>query len=171
MNHTKDNRVMRKSKTTILCIMSACVSLLMLPFCQPYEDGPALSCRSAEKRIMGGYHIKEYTVNGTDSLSLYNDSLCLNFDFYYNDVDCVNACSITGTRKDGGGCYLYWHWHLANDDTELIIDSSTGLSAGTGPFGKGRICTWTILRLKMKEIRMKTTYNGKEYRVKLLDDF
>jgi hypothetical protein len=156
-------------------IFSRCalVGLLLagLTSCQKYEEGPSISFRSAEKRVFGGYHITEYTVDGVDSLSLYNDSLCLNVDFYYNDVAAVNACAISGNRKDGAGCNLYWHWHLSDDGLDLVVDDAPGLSIGTGPFGKGRICTWRILRLKAKEIKMKTTYSNKEYMVKMVDDY
>jgi hypothetical protein len=147
------------------------LSLMSLTACQPYEDGPVLSFKSAEKRIFGLYHLTEYTVDGVDSISLYNDSLSLVFDFYYNDVDAVNALAISGSRADGGGCNVYWHWHLSDDELQLIVDDAPGLSIGTGPFGKGRIGSWTLLRLKSKEIKMKTTYNNKEYQVLLVDDF
>lgn len=151
----------------IVCLLGWCLS----PSCQKYEEGPAVSFKSPEKRIYGGYHIKEYTVNGVDSLSLYNDSLCLNFDFYHNEVEHVNSLAIAGSRKDGGGCYVYWHWHLSDDEMQIIVDEAPGLSIGTGPFGKDRIGTWDILRLKSKEIKMKTTYNNKEYVVFLEDDY
>ncbi len=155
---------------TYLWLLSL-AGLMLVTSCQKYEEGPSISFRSAEKRIYGGYHIKEYTVNGTDSLDLFYDSLCLNFDFYYNDVEMVNSCAIAGNRRDGGGCNVYWHWRLSDDGLDLLVDEAPGLSTGTGPFGKGRLATWRILRLKAKEIRMKTTYNNKEYEVFLEDDF
>lgn len=70
--------------------------------CKKYEDGPWLSFRSPIKRLYGGYTHEKYTVNGEDSLSLFYDSLRLTFQFFYNDVDYYNLCSLVDFRKDGG---------------------------------------------------------------------
>jgi len=135
--------------------------------CKKYEDGPWISFRSPIKRLYGVYTLTKYTVNGEDSLSLFNDSLSLKFDFFYNDIDYVDLCLIGSFRKDGKWSQLYLYWKLINDDKTLNVYKSSGSSNGTGPFGNNKIVDWEILKLRNKKIWMKTTYNNKEYHIEL----
>ena len=134
--------------------------------CKKYPDGPLISFRSAEKRLYGTSKLTTYTVNGVDSLSLYYDSLCLNFRFWYNDVSYHNDCNIEGRRKDGNLCILIWTWDLINSNKILKVTSSGG-GLGTGPFGNNKTPEWEILELKWNDIKMQTNYNGKEYYIEL----
>jgi hypothetical protein len=135
--------------------------------CKKYEDGPWISFRSPIKRLYGVYTLTKYTVNGEDSLSLFNDSLSLTFDFYYNDIDYINSCLIGSFRNDGKFTVIYMHWKLINDDKILNVYETLGSTVGTGPFGDNKIADWKILKLRNKEIWMKTTYNNKEYYIEL----
>jgi hypothetical protein len=135
--------------------------------CKKYEDGPLISLRSPTKRLYGNYTLKTYTVNGFDSLSLYNDSLSLSFSFFYDDVDYKNLCCIVGRRKDGNYSELYWSWRLINGNEVLQIYRSVGIIVGTGPFGTDKFPEWKILLLTNKKVKMKTTYNEKEYLIEL----
>ena len=53
--------------------------------CKKYEEGPCFSLRSAKKRLYGTYTLTQYTVNGVDSLSLFNDSLLSTIKIYHED--------------------------------------------------------------------------------------
>lgn len=132
-----------------------------------YDDGPLISLRSPTKRLYGAYTLSTYIVNGEDSLSLFNDSLCLTFSFFYDDVNSKDVCYIVGERKDGHYSELYWSWNLINDNKVLQIYRSVGIIIGTGPFGTDKFPEWEILRLTNNELKMKTTYNGKEYLIEL----
>jgi hypothetical protein len=134
--------------------------------CKKYPDGPLISLRTAKHRLYGTYLLTQYTVNGVDSLNHYYDSLSLNFHFFYEDVYGHDQCDIIGNRKDGKWCDLSWDWNLVNHNKTLNITSS-GYANGTGPFGTNKLPQWNILRLTNKETEMKTTYNGKEYSIKL----
>ncbi len=80
--------------------------------CKKYKDGPLISLRSPIARFFAGDKtLTKYTVNGVDSLSLYCDSLCTNFHFYYNTDDGKNYCSMAGRRKDGGIANCIGHGH------------------------------------------------------------
>jgi len=135
--------------------------------CKKYDEGPWLSLRSAENRLYGAYTLTQYTVNGTDSLSLYNDSLGLIFWFMYDDVNSIKLCIIDRSRKDGGWATLNWKWRFKNKNKVIDIESAGGSTNGTGPFGINKLPEWEILRLTNKEIKMKTNYNYKEYLIKL----
>ena len=138
--------------------------------CKKYKDGPLFSLRTAENRLYGFYDLTTYTVNGVDSLSLYNDSLGGYIDFFYNDVDDVDACLLNVDRKDDiyTSYSLYWKWQLLNKNKTLSISSSIkyGYSIG-GPFGNNILPQLEILRLTDTEVNMKTNYNNKEYYIEL----
>jgi hypothetical protein len=119
------------------------------------------------KKIYGDYTLKTYTVDGVDSLSLYNDSLGLSFYFFYEDVYEHNVCEMVSPRKDGKWSNLYCKWTLKNNYKTFSIYESIGTTTGTGPFGDGKLSDWEILRLSRKEFKMKTIYNGKEYQIEL----
>lgn len=117
-------------------------------------------------KIYGSYTLTSYTVDGVDSLSLYNDSLGLNFEFYYEDVNSSNVCFIDGNRSDNTYTHIVCVWELLDNNSKLQILTAYGF-IGTGPFGRDKIPEWEILRLTKNELKMKTLYNGKEYIVAL----
>jgi len=132
-----------------------------------YEDGPLISFRSAENRLYGNYTLTNYTVDGEDQLNQYYDSLCKNFNIYYEGVSSNrDVCDIIGFRKDGKYSAVVWTWQLINKNKTFKVTSSDG-NIGTGPIGDNKNPAWEILRLTNKDIRMKTTYNGKEYLIEL----
>lgn len=135
--------------------------------CKKYDEGPLLSLRSAKKRVYGSYTLTQYTVNGVDSLSLFNDSLCNKLNFYFDTDWDLDVCNIYGKRKDGKISSLGWTWELVNKNKILKVNN-TVCSSGTGPFISQAHPEWEILRLTNSELKMKTTYNSKEYLVDLL---
>lgn len=134
--------------------------------CKKYEEGPLLSLRSAENRLHGDYTLTTYTVNGVDSLSLYNDSLYNILRFYFDDFMDLNICCINGNRKDGELSFLKWYWGLKDNNTKLLVTYSECLS-GTVPFKHKVTPEWEIIKLKKGDIRMRTILNGKEYYIEL----
>jgi hypothetical protein len=143
--------------------------------CKKYEEGPCLSLRSAKNRIYGNYKLTTYTVNGADSLNLFNDSLCNNLKFFHDNNSNTDGCTINGVRNDGAYNALVWTWHLDKNNSILIVTYSSCLTgigviswpSGTGPFVDTAKPEWNILRLTNKEIKMKTNFNNKEYIIKL----
>jgi len=134
--------------------------------CKKYEDGPLLSFRSAKSRLFGEHTLVKYTVNDIDSLNLFNDSLGLDFRFYYDDVNSLNVLNVEGNRKDGNYYPVICTWQLEKNNTILKILTEYAYT-GTGPFGNNITPDWEILKLKHHDIIMKTTYNGKEYLIEL----
>lgn len=141
-------------KVIWMLIAIACV----LNGCDKYEQ--------TLKKIYGQYKLKSYTVNGIDSLNLYNDSLGLDFKFYYDEINSLNGLLISGLRKDGNENHLNCQWALINDNTILKIMAAYG-AIGTGPFGYMKTPEWEIISLPGKEFSLKTLYEGKEFYIEL----
>lgn len=134
--------------------------------CKKYEDGPLISFRTAKNRIYGGYVLKTYTVNGEDSLNLFSDSLGRNFEFFHDDVYSTEVCNIGGIRNDGKEKYVMCTWCLQDNNKTIKFLTAHG-PKGTGPFGNNILPEWQILKLKDAEIKLKTTYNNKEYIIEI----
>jgi hypothetical protein len=141
--------------------------------CKKYPDGPWLSLRTAKGRLYGTHTLTKYTVNGVDSLSLYEDSLSTSFNFYLGSYNGTEVCNMQGLRKDGLGSDLAWYWTLEDHNKSLLVTWAGGDLPGfrcTGPFGAGRCPEWQILKLYHDDIIMQTTYNGKQYLIELTGD-
>jgi hypothetical protein len=109
-----------------------------------------------------------------DSLSQYNDSLSLNYQFLYHYDKTVkrNICFIGPKRLNGLGSELYWSWNLINNKKTFKVYTSylynfDHSSSGIGPIGTDKLPEWEIIKLKYDDIKMKTNYNGKEYCIEL----
>jgi hypothetical protein len=138
--------------------------------CKKYPDGPLISFRTAKGRLYGFHTLTKYTVNGVDSLSRYQDSLCTTFNFNHHDDDGKDYCSMAGSRKDGWESTLSWTWVLEDKNKDLLVTLSGGNPHGrmcTGPFGDNICPAWQILKLYWNDIIMQTTYNGKVYLIEL----
>jgi hypothetical protein len=120
-------------------------------------------------KLLGNYKLSEYTVDGVDSLDMYQDSLGLDYYFYYDDMRGNFNCEISGTRNDGNETMLYWRW-MPNDKNDGIFvfgSYSQIINTGIGPFSKGKISVWVFSDVTDSEINMKTTFKDKEYIVDL----
>jgi len=137
--------------------------------CKKYDEGPSFSFRSAKHRLYGTFKLVQYTVNGVDSLDHYYDSLSLYFCFRNDDDNHHDYCDMFGRRRDGGASYLNWSWELIDKNKILKIKSSGGNPDGcsSGPFRNYVLPEWIILRLTNNELKMKTTFDGKEYLIDL----
>lgn len=135
--------------------------------CVKYEEGACISNLSVKKRIYGFHTLTEYYVNDVDSLSQYYDSLGLSFDFIYDEDAYIDACLMDGRRKDGAGTYLLWNWNLSDHNKYLNCTATGGTIIGIGPFGKNKMPVWEILKLGKEQIKLKTLYNTKEYKIVL----
>lgn len=149
-------------------ILVLLVIIAITESCKKYDEGPMFSLRSAYGRFSDVHVLTKYTVDGIDSLELYNDSLSLLFQFryHYDDNFKRQVCLIGSTRKDGQWSELFWGWNLI-DNKKIFKVYSSGGPSGTGPFGMNKLPEWEIIKLKLDDIKMKTNYNGKEYYIEL----
>jgi hypothetical protein len=138
--------------------------------CKKYEEGPCISFRSPLKRIYGYYYLSSYTINGADSLKFFNDSMGSSFYFLHDDVYDVNDLIIDRTTNDE----VYkesaiFRWSLSSSNKILKIETAWGGNANSGPFRREVLIDWEILRLKYHNLKLKTTYNNKEFIIELLE--
>ncbi len=118
-------------------------------------------------KIYGEYTLISYTVNGIDSLSQYSDSLGSNFNFYRDPKETMNVCEIYGKRKDGKETGFCWYWALNDNNKTLRQMLPFGWDYGIGVFQFDVNTDWEILELKKNNLKLKTTYNNKEYQIEL----
>ena len=133
--------------------------------CKKYEEGPCFTLRTPEKRLIGHYTITSYTINGEDSLSLFNDSLSTDAQFVRYPDHLEISLDINGLRKDGKYSYMGCSCNFDDNNSILLFwDCGSGESIGTGPFRDGiKDISYEILKLTNKELKLKTLYNNKEY--------
>ena len=147
-------------KTILLSILIAAIFFS----CKKYEEGPCISLRSPEKRLIGHYTITAYTIDGVDSLSLFSDSLSTKAEFVryfrYSDI----TFSINGRRNDGQFATMNCSCGLVDNNSILHFIGCGSNTIGTGPFKDNiRNINWEILKLTNKDLKFKTLYNNKEY--------
>ncbi len=149
---------MKKSTLVIIALTA-----IIAGSCKKYEEGALVSTLCIKKRIYGFHTLTGYYVNEVDSLSQYYDSLGLSFDFIYDEDAYIDACIMDGPRRDGFSGDLYWWWELNDNKASIIIKASGGTAYGVGPFGIHKTPTWQIIKMEKKQIKLKTSFNNKEY--------
>lgn len=100
---------------------------------------------------------------------MFKDSLSTRFSFYWDETDSQCVLTIEGYTALGKYITTVQTWSLMGDNTTLYLFASAYNVIGTGPFGKDKESTWTILELTKELLRMKTLYNGKEYEISMVD--
>ena len=81
--------------------------------CKKYEEGPLISFRSAETRIHGKWEIKEFTINGADSLELLSS-------YYGNEIRFLVA-EIDGMSVNRIDHFKLADWYFSNNKKTINI--------------------------------------------------
>lgn len=149
-------------------LKSRCISiffLCLLLSCK-YEDGPLISLRSADSRIVGNYTAVLYQIDQTDALSLWNDSVCDGIFCLGHDTEPADN-SWFSTRV--GNLFLSGNYTLTDRNRKLVLNAREENPGypGNGPFREGIISTWEVLRCTNRQLWLKTVFEGHEYRVEL----
>jgi len=156
------------------------LSLIPLLFisCKKYEDGPYLSCRSAEKRLTGKWKVSELLYNQKDiTVAYYAPQLDLYPFNIYSDWSHSHFIAIT--HADGSIIAksplvlnkkktVMSFCLVPEDSKDTIVSNIFNL---VPPLSAEN--NWTILRLKNDEFWMRTDYetNNFEIHFDLLTDF
>jgi hypothetical protein len=141
-----------------------CFLTIIISGCR-YKEGPLISFRSVERRLNGTWQVIGLTSDGIDSLQYYNDSCGskMNLEFYYPDGSPIYDTRIgfDGDKKGFGG-------GISLSDNKKVMNVSMNNGATNywrlGPIGNGK-SNWKILKLTMKELKISTDYNGRNYRI------
>ncbi len=144
----------------------ACILFSLILFSCKYKDGPAISFRSADSRIIGNYEADAFTVDGQDALQLWKDSISDIIFSLYHEVEPTDNYWISTRVKSE---FLSGNYKLVADDTQLLIYSleETAAFPGAGPFRENKESTWDIYKLSKKRIWMQTEFEGHIYYVEL----
>jgi len=146
-------------------------SMLLIPFACRYKDGPLISFRSIQKRLEGKWQVVGYTSNEVDSLQNYNDSCGGYMQISFpSDWDFVNIYFNADSNKPfkGNGGYFYFsdHYTIMNLDIHKTSFKSLGPIGGNtigNSITTNTLESWKILKLEMKELKISTTFNGRNY--------
>jgi hypothetical protein len=149
---------------TVKMAISGLVLLLGISSCK-YKDGPFLSFHSAEARIIGTYSAEAFSIDGQDAMQLWKDSIC---DLYFSighATDPTNRWISSPVQN----AYLSGNYMLIDHNQYFFMYSLEENPAypGYGPFHGNVESKWEILKLRDKEIRMRTEFEGHVYEVKL----
>ncbi len=151
---------MKNTQAMIFCLL-----IINLWSCKKYEEGPFLSLRSAEKRIVGEWQIDSYTVDGADSMAVINEvGLQGRFRFgeYFNTTE---AALTIETNTSTIRSYYTGEWSFENEYNELYfyIDSSLKFDLKRVPLRS----TWKIMKLTYKkDLWLSLDEDGKRYELK-----
>jgi hypothetical protein len=136
--------------------------------CKKYPDGPFISFRGKEARVIGDWEIESFLIDGNDSLSQLT---CTSYSFYKNDDTTNRHFHSSESCPAGSG----GDWGIKNHGKELVLYVSIDSGAVT-PFPINGTLTgypkvsnlsWEIQRLKNRQMWLKTSLNNKEYYIKL----
>ena len=123
----------------------------ILSTCKKYPEGPFISFRAKEKRLLGSWKVAKYLVDGIDSTTAkypnLSSSTCY-FGFSHAAQYAGDSCD----SVDGS-------WSFDNKRTHLQ------LWAPSGPKGSiflSETISWEILKLSNKEMHLKTTFLSKQ---------
>jgi len=140
--------------------------------CKKYPDGPLLSFETKMNRIAGietkQWNVDYYSINGYDSTAyLQAQPYYGQYSFYSKKSKNPNGFFFSSNNSTDAAS---GDWKFVNNKEDLNIlltfHSPSFLQFNTNPY-IGRDVTWKIRRLTDSDLWLKTTYNGKEYFMKL----
>ncbi len=130
------------------------VILFCITDCKKYPEGPWISFRYKETRLLGNWKIEKYLIDGADSTAIKFPNL--------SSSVCVYSFGHTANYV-GDGCYsIGGKWGFDNNRTHLGIGTQ---NVPEGPFFLAEAVSWDILRLSNKDMHLKTTFSSKEYEI------
>jgi hypothetical protein len=104
-----------KNRVSALLFLLAGMAMTIIPSCQKYPDGPALSIHSRAERVANTWKVDNYKINGDDYTSLVSG---------YEET----------YSKDGNYSYSYGNfagtgtWAFQNNDAEIRIIGNSNQS-------------------------------------------
>ena len=153
-------------------------ALLFLAACNKYEDGPALSFRSAEKRLMGKWEVDQTFFDNQDQTEVYrlldldeftfnifsdwSEKLYINITGQNGDVVAQSDLSLSKDKK-----YLMFRMEpmpAYETDARRVLEFYPVWSLA---------CNWDILRLRNKQLWIRTGFDSGNYEIhfNLVADF
>ncbi len=116
------------------------ILVMSLVSCNKYEDGPVLSLKSPEKRIVGDYIVEQYLING-EVISLADQGITSYRVIYNSDGTGKSYITVNSSVQE-----TEFQWEL-DQDKEKIRERSLGLNNEWSAWSNYK----QILRLTDKE--------------------
>ena len=103
--------------------------------CKKYDEGPLISLRSVQKRLLGKWEVKQFLKDDIDLTNFYTDSCGCTLTFVYDDVsmqgvpvqafiiDCIVNDWNTNTDELGlnRNEYCMSNWSFSTDKKSLLL--------------------------------------------------
>jgi len=141
--------------------------LIILPLSCKYDEGPAISLRGVEQRIIGDYKVTEFSINDIDNMTLYNDSCGCRIGFaHYKQYHQNPVATLEMCKK---WAPTYGIYKISKNKKTLLISYHDSQMLGVGPIGSLKSSVWEIKRLTDKDLWIETNYNSDKYFLKLED--
>jgi len=125
------------------------------PSCK-YEDGPAISLRSAQKRIAGTYDVEKFSINGYDSTFALKSKPC----YGRLTFDTNNIYGNRGSSTGSSTCEFEGAYGLSDGNRKITLKFYTHFPE-MPPLGIIENTTWDIKELRNDEMTFEIVYNGK----------
>lgn len=154
-------------KKTISILVISALLISLFGSCKKYDEGPLISFRSKEKRLMGTWQIEHYFVNGHDSSSYFTQYDSPLIDIDYNVFFMIEDL-YTLRPKKSKWIDADWSWDNNMNNIRMDFIEPGHLEdewLNTGPFIIGETVSWEIKKLKLKELILETTYSNVVYRI------
>jgi hypothetical protein len=136
-------------------IFAGIILLIFLFGCSRYDDGPAISFRSAKNRVLGTWKVEKLLINDLDSTELYREQIGCEWEF----TDELFS-------ENSNDSYVFYYkncpddtvrrglWFFDNTSNEIAIDLSSEIHPNPiGPIGRWYV--WDILRLSKSEMHIQ----------------
>ena len=142
-----------KKLNTFLLLAVLSVAAVNFSSCKKYADGPFLSIKSPEVRLMRTWRVTKAISGSNDMTSLFQ---LVNYkvEFTAAEIKIVYSNFLTGTTIEQGT----WKWMDATKKSIIITQTVTGNS---------QTSTWNITKLTSKE--MHASYTSIENGVSVLN--
>ena len=146
-------------KKTNLLYMLLLVTILYVG-CNGYDDGPLISLRSKDNRIIGNHKIELYEVNGIDSTDAvdmaYSGSRYEKEGFIWSDPSDDHFIV-------GGATVGFWYW---DENQEYLRMNLPGSPNGGISFPDW--LEWKVKRLTYHELWVRTNQGNNTYFIKFV---
>jgi hypothetical protein len=157
---------MKLLKNTTLLFIA--FTFILTASCKKYPDGPLLSLRTKEHRVIGEWNVEYFSINGYDSTEyLKGQPLFGTYFFEKEDGRHIFGYISNDRLHSVGG---KWEFRSNKKNIEIDIDhtSYTWVNFNLVIFSITKKTLWQIQRLTEKEMWLKGTYtDGREYFIKL----
>lgn len=142
-------------------IVLAIALVFSLDSCKKYEDGPLLSFRSKQERVVNSWKLEKYLNNDIDKTA---ELTVTNYKEFYN---ADGSCKRTFNDSSGDFVDQPGTWAFNSDKTEININGigSVELSQSLGTVSASAI---KILRLKEKEFWYSFENGGSRHEFHLI---